>query len=95
MKLDAFEAVVEALDSRRSRPDMTTEKDIDWLKTAFEGSRREQLKLWCAMSFRERLEALDQLTARAERIHSIAAKTNSTYAQEARADYLNRGDKHE
>ncbi len=72
---------------------MTTEKDIDWSKTTFEGSRREQLKRWCAMSLRERLEALDQLTARAERIHAIAAKTSSAEVQETRLDYPNRSGK--
>jgi CRISPR-associated protein Csx17 len=36
--------------------------DIDWEKTTFEGSRREQLRHWRSLSVRERLEALDRLS---------------------------------
>jgi hypothetical protein len=38
------------------------DKTIDWSKTTFEGSRREQLRRWHALSLRERLEALDRLS---------------------------------
>ncbi len=38
------------------------ERHIDWSKTTFEGSRREQLRRWCALSLRQRLEALDRMT---------------------------------
>jgi len=41
--------------------------DIDWSKTTFEGSRREQLRRWQTLTVRERLEALDSLTEFAER----------------------------
>lgn len=37
-------------------------QDIDWEKTTFDGSRREQLRRGRAMSLRQRLEALDQLS---------------------------------
>ena len=39
-----------------------SDKTIDWSKTTFEGSRREQLRRWHALSLRQRLEALDQLS---------------------------------
>ncbi len=39
-----------------------SDKTIDWSKTTFEGSRREQLRRWRALSLRERLEALDRLS---------------------------------
>jgi len=39
-----------------------SDKTIDWSKTTFEGSRREQLRRWHALSLRERLEALDRLS---------------------------------
>jgi len=38
------------------------DKTIDWSKTTFEGSRREQLRRWCALTLRQRLEALDRLS---------------------------------
>ena len=42
------------------------EADIDWEKTTFEGSRREQLRRWRALTVRERLEALDRLSELAQ-----------------------------
>ena len=39
-----------------------SDERIDWSKTTFEGSRREQLRRWRALSLRERLEALDRLS---------------------------------
>ena len=39
-----------------------SDKTIDWSKTTFEGSRREQLRRWRALSLRQRLEALDRLS---------------------------------
>lgn len=40
---------------------------IDWSKTSFDGVRREQLSAHLALSFRERMEALDDMSALAER----------------------------
>ena len=48
--------------------------EIDWSVTTWEGNRRAQLREWCKLSLRERLEALDAM-------HDIA----KTFA-EARAD---------
>lgn len=42
--------------------------DIDWSKTTFDGSRREQLRRWRSLTVRERLEALDAMTELAERM---------------------------
>jgi hypothetical protein len=39
-----------------------SDKNIDWSKTTFEGSRREQLRRWRALTLRQRLEALDRLS---------------------------------
>jgi CRISPR-associated protein Csx17 len=39
-----------------------SDKSIDWSKTTFEGSRREQLRRWRELSLRQRLEALDRLS---------------------------------
>lgn len=42
--------------------------DIDWSKATFEGARREQIRRWRALSVRQRLEALDEMTDLAQRI---------------------------
>jgi CRISPR-associated protein Csx17 len=42
--------------------------NIDWSKTTFDGSRREQVRRWLKLSVRERLEALNELTELAERM---------------------------
>jgi CRISPR-associated protein Csx17 len=39
-----------------------SDRTIDWSKTTFEGSRREQLRRWRALTLRQRLEALDRLS---------------------------------
>lgn len=66
---------------------MTDQDHIDWSKTTFDGSRREQLKRWRALTLRERLEALDQLTARAERTHAMAARNKMAEVREPRPAY--------
>jgi len=45
-----------------------SEKPIDWNTTSFDGSRREQLRRTQAMSVRQRLEAMEQLTELSERM---------------------------
>lgn len=45
--------------------------DIDCEKTTFDGSRREQLRRGKAMTLRERMEALDQLTELAARMQAM------------------------
>lgn len=51
------------------------ERPIDWDKTTFDGSRREQLRQTRAMTVRQRLEALDELTELSERIQIMRHKT--------------------
>jgi hypothetical protein len=67
-----------------SREQAMSEQDkIDWSKTTFDGSRREQLRRWRALSLRERLEALDWLTAHAERTRAqLALLLKSNQARE-------------
>lgn len=55
---------------------MSESRQIDWSKTTFEGSRREQLRRWQTLTVRERLEALDSLTELAERFKKRNADTN-------------------
>jgi len=42
--------------------------DIDWSLTSWEGSRRAQLRRWCSLTVRERLQAIEDLAEVAERI---------------------------
>ena len=44
---------------------------VDWEKTTFDGNRREQLRRASAMTVRQRLEALDQLTELSERMQAM------------------------
>jgi hypothetical protein len=41
--------------------DPQTPDEIDWSLTTFEGSRREQLRRWRALSFEEMLAALEEM----------------------------------
>ncbi|MHB8668027.1 MAG: hypothetical protein ACYC7B_11010 [Burkholderiales bacterium] len=40
--------------------------NFDWSLTGWEGSRRAQLRRWCALRLRQRLLALEQMTEIAE-----------------------------
>lgn len=51
--------------------------EIDWRKTTFDGSRREQLRQAQTMTVRQRLEALDQLTNLSERMQAMPRKAGS------------------
>jgi len=51
-----------------------SERPIDWDKTTFDGSRREQLRRAQAMTVRQRLEAADQLAALSERMQAMPKK---------------------
>jgi len=53
------------------------ERNIDWRKTTFDGSRREQLRQAQAMTVRQRLEALDQLTELSERMQAMPRHTGA------------------
>ncbi|PZP65100.1 MAG: type I-U CRISPR-associated protein Csx17 [Azospira oryzae] len=66
---------------------MNEQEHIDWSKTTFDGSRREQLKRWRALSLRERLEALDRLTAHAERTRQAASRAEGQQVREPQPSY--------
>ncbi len=53
------------------------ERNIDWCKTTFDGSRREQLRQAQAMTVRQRLEALEQLTELSERMQAMPRQTGA------------------
>ncbi|MES0872862.1 type I-G CRISPR-associated protein Cas8g1/Csx17 [Sinimarinibacterium thermocellulolyticum] len=67
---------------------MSEQEPIDWSKTTFDGSRREQLKRWRALSLRERLQALDRLTAHAERTCQAASRAPSQEAREPQPSHF-------
>lgn len=64
---------------------------IDWSKTTFDGSRREQLRQAQRMTVRQRLEALDHLTELSERLQAMprqaTAPSASTGVHEPQPDY--------
>lgn len=66
---------------------MSEQDRIDWSKTTFDGSRREQLRRWRALSLRERLEALDRLTAHAERTRQATNRARGEQIREPQASY--------
>ncbi|HET9776057.1 MAG TPA: type I-U CRISPR-associated protein Csx17, partial [Gemmatimonadaceae bacterium] len=55
-----------------------SERPVEWGKTTFEGSRREQLRQTQRMTVRERLEALDHLTVLSERIQAMPRSGGNT-----------------
>lgn len=67
------------------------QRPIDWSKTTFDGSRREQLRQTQRMTVRQRLEALDELTALTERMQAMprqaVAPGAATRVHEPPADY--------
>lgn len=50
-------------------------RSIDWRKTTFDGSRHDQLRQARAMTVRQRLEALDQLSELSERIQNMPRRS--------------------
>lgn len=49
--------------------------EIDWSVTTWEGSRREQLRRWRALTVRQRLEALDDMTELAETLGNAPSRS--------------------
>ncbi|MBI2794861.1 MAG: hypothetical protein HYX66_09470 [Ignavibacteria bacterium] len=49
--------------------------EIDFSKTTFDGVRREHLRQWQRLTIRQRLEALDELCAIAEKIMEWRKRT--------------------
>ena len=42
--------------------------EIDWSETTWEGSRRRQHKEWLALSFRDKVKALEEMEALAAKL---------------------------
>jgi CRISPR-associated protein Csx17 len=74
---------------------MSEQDRIDWSKTTFDGSRREQLRRWRALTLRERLEALDRLTAHAERTRAASGREKAPQAEEPQQTYSASGGRNE
>jgi len=53
---------------------MDEQSEINWELTTWEGSRREQLRRWCALTIRERLQAVDDMGELARRIQAMPKK---------------------
>jgi CRISPR-associated protein Csx17 len=65
-----------------------SDNTIDWSKTTFAGSRREQLRRWAALSLRKRLEALDRLSEQAQQLaNKAASEAAASGVQEEPASY--------
>ena len=56
------------------------ERSIDWARTTFDGSRRDQLRQMQRLTVRQRLEALEQLTELSERLRAMPRQTAEPHA---------------
>jgi hypothetical protein len=50
------------------------EDDFDWSVATWDGSRRAQLRAWCRLTLRERLEALDAMHDLVDRFARLRAE---------------------
>lgn len=67
---------------------MSDNESIDWHKTTVEDNRREQLERMQAISVRQRLEALDELTELSKHIQAMSRKADQPCAKhEAFSDH--------
>lgn len=64
------------------------DEDIDWSKTTWEGSRREQLRRWRKLTLRERMLAVEEMADLSQRFSDMRSQRQSRNGQ-ADAD-LNR-----
>jgi hypothetical protein len=58
----------------KTRAAMTDDDSIDWSKATWEGSRREQLRRWRALSLRERLFAVEEMAELSQRFAALRAQ---------------------
>lgn len=65
---------------------MSEQEHIDWSKTTFDGSRREQLKRWRAFTART-AGGVDRLTAHAERTRQAASRAEGQEVREPQPSY--------
>lgn len=56
------------------------EDEVDWSLTTWQGSRRAELRRWLALTVRERLQAIEEMTEVARRIGAIGARRGSSGA---------------
>lgn len=56
------------------------QRSIDWARTTFDGSRRDQLRQMQRLTVRQRLEALEQLTELSERLRAMPRRTAEPHA---------------
>lgn len=59
---------------------MDKKPDINWEITTWEGSRREQLRHWQALTLRERLQAVEDMAVLAERLRDMPKKQGTEQA---------------
>jgi len=50
------------------KPSQIRRQEIDWASTTFEGSEREQLRVWSHLPLRQKLMALEEMGDMAERM---------------------------
>jgi hypothetical protein len=63
-----------SLDSRRREQKMSeSDKPIDWSKTTFEGSRREQLRRWAQLPLENILLAIEEMQEIADQLGTTRA----------------------
>jgi hypothetical protein len=58
----------------KTRTAMSDDDSIDWSKATWEGSRREQLRRWRALSLRERLFAVEEMAELSQRFAALRAQ---------------------
>ncbi|BCO32896.1 hypothetical protein TspCOW1_29990 [Thiohalobacter sp. COW1] len=63
---------------------MSDDESIDWSKTTWEGSRREQLRRWRALSLHERLLAVEEMAELSQRLAALREQRQSRFADELR-----------
>jgi len=61
---------------------MSDDESINWSKTTWEGSRREQLRRWRALSLRERLLAVEEMSELSQRLAAMRTQRQSRSADE-------------
>ncbi len=61
---------------------MSDDDSIDWSKTTWEGSRREQLRRWRALSLRERLLAVEEMAELSQRLAAMREQRKARVADE-------------
>lgn len=61
---------------------MSDDESIDWSKTTWEGSRREQLRRWRGLSLRERLLAVEEMAELSQRFAAMREQRQTRFADE-------------